>query len=125
MEEILNEYCSKQSKPGLLLLSMPTGSGKTYNVLKFIYSNYKEFADQNRKIIFITNLKKNLPIEDFKKHFIARNNEDEFDKHVLFINSNSESVIKNLLTLDDEIPDQFKTKIYERLKYCIEICQNR
>ncbi len=29
MEEILNEYC-KQSNPGLLLLSMPTGSGKKH-----------------------------------------------------------------------------------------------
>ena len=123
MEEILNEYC-KQSNPGLLLLSMPTGSGKTYNVLKFIYSNYKEFAAQKRKIIFITNLKKNLPIDDLKKHFIADGNEDEFEKYVLFIDSNSESVINNLLTIDDEIPEQFKTENYFSLKSYIEICQN-
>lgn len=123
MEEILNEYC-KQSNPGLLLLSMPTGSGKTYQVLKFIHSNYKEFAAQKRKIIFITNLKKNLPIDALKKHFIADGNEDEFEKYVLFIDSNSESVINNLLTVDDEIPDQFKTESYFRLKSYIEICHN-
>ena len=73
MEEILNEYC-KQSTSGLLLLSMPTGSGKTYNVIKFIYSNYKEFATQKRKIIFITNLKKNLTIEELREHFIVNGN---------------------------------------------------
>ncbi|WP_442940693.1 DEAD/DEAH box helicase family protein [Nostoc sp.] len=39
MEEILNQYC-KQDNLGLLLLSMATGSGKTYIVLKFIHYNY-------------------------------------------------------------------------------------
>ncbi|WP_009631111.1 hypothetical protein [Synechocystis sp. PCC 7509] len=123
MEEILNEYC-KQINPGLLLLSMPTGFGKTYNVIKFIYSNYKEFAFQKRKIIFITNLKKNLPIEDLRKHFIANNNRDEFEDYVLFIDSNSQSVITNLTLIEDEIPEKFKTENYLRLKSYIEICKN-
>ncbi|WP_155746873.1 hypothetical protein [Scytonema sp. UIC 10036] len=123
MEEILNEHCT-QSHSGLLLLSMPTGFGKTYNVIKFLYSNYKEFAAQKRKIIFITNLKKNLPVEELKKYFIADGNQDEFEEYVLFINSNSESIINNLLAVDDEIPDQFKTEIYLRLKSYIEICKN-
>ncbi|MCL1468738.1 hypothetical protein [Argonema galeatum] len=124
MEQILNEYC-KQFNPGLLLLSMPTGSGKTYNVLNFIYSNYEEFAAQNRKILFITNLKKNLPIDELKERFIADAKEDKFDKYVLFIDSNIDTVIKNLLTIDDEIPDHFKTESYKKLKSHIEVLQNR
>ncbi|MEH2115529.1 hypothetical protein [Nostoc sp.] len=124
MEQILNEYC-KQINPGLLLLSRPTGSGKTYTVLEFIYSNYEEFAAQNRKILFITNLKKNLPIDELKKRFIADGKEDEFEKYVLFIDSNIDTVLNNLLAIDDEIPDQFKTEIYKKLKSHIEILQNR
>lgn len=123
MEQILNEYC-KQFNPGLLLLSMPTGSGKTYNVLNFIYSNYEEFAAQKRKILFITNLKKNLPIDELKKHFIDDGNEDKFDKYVLFINSNIDTVVKKLLAIDDEIPDQFKTESYQKLKYYITKLQS-
>lgn len=120
MEEILNQYC-KEFVRGLLLLSMATGSGKTHAVTKFAYLNYKDFAEQKRKIIFITNLKKNLPIEDLRKYFVADNIEDEFDKNVLFINSNSETVIRNLLHLEDEIPEQFKTKAFFDLKHNIEI----
>lgn len=99
MEQILNEYC-KQFNPGLLLLSRPTGFGKTYTVLNFIYSNYEEFAAQNRKILFITNLKKNLPIDELKERFIAGVNENEFYKYVLFIDSNIDTVLKNILTKD-------------------------
>lgn len=120
MQDILNKYC--QHNQGLLLLSMPTGFGKTYNVFKFIYDNYKEFADNNRKIIFLTNLKKNLVFEDLKKRFIADGNEDDYDKYVLFIDSNFESVIKNFIDIDDEIPDEFKNKeSYKNLKSYIEL----
>ena len=123
MQDLLKKYC--QHNQGLLLLSMPTGFGKTYNVFKFIYDNYKEFAAKNRKIIFLTNLKKNLVFEDLEKLFIADSNEDDYDKYVLFIDSNSESVIKNLIKLEDEIPPEFKDKeSYKILNKRIEICQN-
>lgn len=89
MEKILNEYCHSECKSGLLLLSMPTGFGKTHSVLNFIYEHYEEFAAQNRKILFITNLKKNLPIQDFKERFIANQKEEEFDQHVLFAAASS------------------------------------
>jgi hypothetical protein len=125
MQEILNKYC-KPNNHGLLLLSMPTGFGKTYNVLKFIYDNYHEFADQKRKIIFITNLKKNLPIQELRERFIQDGKEESFAKNVLFIDSNSENVINKLLTLDDEITDDFQnTENYKSLKKCIEICDNK
>ncbi len=124
MQDILNKYC--QHSQGLLLLSMPTGFGKTYNVFKFIYDNYKEFAAKNRKILFLTNLKKNLALKDLKNHFIENGNEDDYNKYVLFIDSNSETVIKNFIDIDDEIPDEFKnTEKYKKLKKCIEIYQTK
>jgi lipoprotein NlpI len=104
---------------------MPTGFGKTYNVFKFTYDNYKEFAAKNRKILFLTNLKNNLALKDLKNHFIENGNEDDYNKYVLFIDSNSETVIKNFIDIDDEIPDEFKNKeSYKKLKKHIEICRN-
>ena len=51
-------------------MSMPTGFGKTHNVLNFIYSNYQAFNAQGRKIFFVTSLKKNLPIDSLKERFV-------------------------------------------------------
>lgn len=120
MQDILKKYC--QNHHGLLLLSMPTGFGKTYNVFKFIYDTYQEFATQNRKIIFLTNLKKNLVFEDLRELFIADNNDDDYDKYVLFIDSNVDSVINNFTDIDDKIPPEFKNKdSYKNLKNYIEL----
>jgi DNA polymerase III delta prime subunit len=120
MQEILKQHCLNQNSKGLLLLSMPTGFGKTHNVLNFIYENYKDFAEQKRKIFFITNLKKNLPYQKLKERFKVDSSEDEFNKHVLFIDSNAETVFENLLSVDSLIPEHFKTNNYTRLRSYIE-----
>ena len=124
MREILERYCLDRDSTGLLLLSMPTGFGKTHNVLDFIYDHYKEFVKQQQKIFFITNLKKNLPVNELKERFKKGNVEDDYDKYVIFINSNFESVISNLLSVDSQIPDRFKTKIYLELKSHVEILKD-
>jgi len=81
MKQILNNYCDKVN--GLLLFDPPTGSGKTYNVLSWIYDNYKDFCKENRKIFFVTNLKKNLPDQKLKNDFFIPNQELEyFEKYV-------------------------------------------
>lgn len=119
MKEILGKYCIQENS-GLLLLSMPTGFGKTHNVLDFIYENYQVFKEKSRKIIFITNLKKNLPYSDLEKRFTDHDRENEYQENVLFIDSNLDFVIKNLLDLDQEIPKQFKTESYQNLKKQLE-----
>ena len=59
MIELLNKYClENKNDTGLLLLDMPTGTGKTYNVIQFIKSYLKQNHD--KKIFFVTTLKKNL-----------------------------------------------------------------
>ena len=47
MEDIIKQFCLEKEK-GLFLLDMPTGFGKTYNVLEFIANNYDlpEFKDK-------------------------------------------------------------------------------
>ncbi|MTF39627.1 hypothetical protein [Cyanobacterium aponinum] len=113
LQNILREYALDQKK-GLLLLSMPTGFGKTHNVLDFIYQNYHKFKTEKRKIIFITNLKKNLPHEDLKKRFDKDNKQSEYEDNVLFIKSNLDFVLENLPDL--EIPEKFsKSKNYDTL----------
>ena len=124
VQEILEQHCLEKDTTGLLLLSMPTGFGKTHNILDFIYKHYRDFAEQKRKIFFITNLKKNLPVLELKERFKADNAEDDYDKHVIFINSNSDSVINNLLSIDSQIPERFKVKSYLDLKSYVETLKN-
>ncbi len=105
---------------GLLLLSMPTGFGKTHNVLDFIYKHFRTFAASGRRILFVTNLKKNLPHGELRKRFEADGVEDDYHRHVLFIDSNSDSAIKHLPSVDAQIPASFRTESYSRLKSYIE-----
>ena len=48
MQELLKSFSFSRDR-GLLLVDMPTGTGKTYNAIKFIYENYKNVKN---KIIF-------------------------------------------------------------------------
>jgi len=74
LKKILEDHCLEKGKKGLLLLGMPTGSGKTHAVLDFIYEHYREFAERKSKIFFVTNLKKNLPDDALAERF-RRNGE--------------------------------------------------
>lgn len=116
MYTAIKDYCSNGITNGLLLLDMPTGFGKTYNVLKYIYEATKEEANAERKFFFVTTLKKNLPKEDLEKLFKAGGRLAEFKEKFLFIDSNADCVIQNLTEeLEKRIPieirktDEFKT----------------
>lgn len=121
MIKILNNHCNTEN--GLLLFDPPTGSGKTYNVLKWIFENYKQYCKEGRKIFFITNLKKNLPVDDLKNDFFIKNKKaKDFYNHVLFLNSNSGFVLDNFETVKDEIPEYFsKLSVYWNLKNQVEL----
>ncbi len=119
MIKILNNYCNDEN--GLLLFNPPTGSGKTHNVLKWIYENYEDYCTENKKIFFLTNLKKNLPFEELRdSFFIPENKEHAFDKHVTFIDSNSESLLKRFDTVEDSINKYFKNhSVFFAIKHCV------
>ena len=118
MQEILNKYCSDNiGETGLFLFNPPTGSGKTYKVLEYIFNNYKSFCKDGRKIFFITNLKKNLPFEELRDDFFKPNKKlADFDNHVLFIDSNQDFILKNLLDIADEVEEYFNTTDFRNLK---------
>ena len=68
---ILTKYAAAlYHKAGLFLLDLPTGFGKTFVSLAFMYQQY---CQTQRRIVFLTDLKKNLPTDDFKKRFFEDN----------------------------------------------------
>lgn len=124
MIEILNNHCNAEN--GLLLFDPPTGSGKTYNVLRWIFENYEKHCVDGKKIFFVTNLKKNLPYEELKiNHFQKNDKLKEFDRSVLFINSNSEFVIDNFKDAMKDVDPYFKKlSVYKKLKKQVEQIHN-
>ena len=101
MIELLKRYCLDNTKDtGLLLLDMPTGTGKTYNVLQFIKSYLKQ--NQDKKIFFVTTLKKNLddPYNDLIKELDKDSNLKDSVFRVL---SNTEHAIKNFNRIKKDI----------------------
>ena len=123
MQNILKKYCIEDNENGLVLIDMPTGSGKTYNVIDFIYNQYKTF---NKKIFFITPLKKNLGYEDLKKKFLDEGKDEEFNKDVLYIKSNMDMLLENFNEAYKEISDKIRNdKTTKHIKTLIKIIQTK
>ncbi len=117
MIEILKKYCTKEN--GLFLFNPPTGSGKTHAVLTWIYDNYETYCEDNKKIFFITNLKKNLPFEELRDNFFKPNNKlKKFEEDIIFLDSNSECLVKHFKDIkENEIPKDFKNhKVFKSIK---------
>jgi len=116
MIEILNNHCNKVN--GLLLFNPPTGSGKTHTVLTWIFENYKTYCKENRKIFFVTNLKKNLPFDELRDDFfIPKKKLQEFEKDITFLDSNSDCLVKHFQDIENSINDYFKNhKVFYSIK---------
>ncbi len=109
MYTAIKNYCNNDSNNGLFLLDMPTGYGKTYSVLKYIYEASLDEANSKRRFFFITTLKKNLPVEDLKDLFVKAGQLDKFNEKFLFIDSNVDCVIDGLTSeIISEIPSEIK-----------------
>ena len=86
MFQVIKDFCESERKSGLLLLDAPTGSGKTYQVCKYIHEALKRDreAGVNRKYFFITTLKKNLPdTGELRRVFSEAGDDALFDEAVL------------------------------------------
>ena len=88
MYNCIKNYCENNEENGLFLLDMPTGYGKTYNVIKYIYDSSLDPKNKGRKIFFITTMKKNLPIKELKTLFclIFKQTNQKIKKRLLFLN---------------------------------------
>ena len=69
MYTAIKNYCNYKQGNGLFLLDMPTGYGKTYSVLKYIYEASLNEDNSKKRFFFITTLKKNLPVEELRNWF--------------------------------------------------------
>ena len=99
MQEIVNEYIGNEN--GLLLIDIPTGMGKTNDVLGVMVDKLADINENSRPIFFITNLTKNLPINEFCEKAAERGLSEEFDKYVLVLEAMTTMVRKRLLDLED------------------------
>ncbi|MCB0612956.1 MAG: hypothetical protein KDC75_06605 [Phaeodactylibacter sp.] len=104
LKDILLNHCQDASRlNGLLLLTLPTGFGKTHYVLEYMADHIRQRFGQ--RVWFITNLKKNLPVEELKQ----RVGEDLFNREVLLLSSYSDQVLHFLKHHD--IPDSVKGQL--------------
>lgn len=85
---------------GLMLLSVPTGAGKTYNALKFIINNFEKDEYKNKKFFFITTQKKNLPHKEAIKLIEDEEIKKRFIESSIFLDANSVEVEKNILNTE-------------------------
>ena len=95
MKQAIVNFC-KSMDTGLFLLDMPTGFGKTYSVLDFMVDNYDAPEFKDKKIFFVTTLKKNLPDKELREHFARRGKADDYDKYCLRIEANADMVVQKL-----------------------------
>lgn len=111
MQKAIENFCEKKNN-GLFLLDMPTGFGKTYNVLEFIAENFDNDKYKNTNFFFVTTLKKNLPFEDLRERFKLKNKEKQFEEKCIRIEANAEKVIENIDSLykSGKIPKRITLK---------------
>ncbi|MCM1306529.1 MAG: hypothetical protein NC037_05895 [Bacteroides sp.] len=109
MNRILENFCNNKSiEKGLLLIDMPTGTGKTYQVAKFIASNYDKIAGN---IFFITQLKKNLPEEEIRECFKNLGKEAIADDLILRVENNVDNLCKNFHLVKNELEEYIGDKL--------------
>ena len=90
MKQAIVNFC-KSTDTGL-----PTGFGKTYSVLEFMVDYYDSPEFKDKKIFFVTTLKKNLPDKELREHFAKRGKADDYDKYCLRIEANADMVVEKL-----------------------------
>ncbi|MFC5452180.1 hypothetical protein [Paenibacillus aestuarii] len=118
MQELIKNFCEEKDT-GIFLIDMPTGFGKTYNVLEFI-TNYYDRVEG--KILFLTTLKKNLPFDELREHFVKKGIGDRFDELCIKIEANANGVILNLMYVYKDIPQRFKdSKEYHDLFNAVKL----
>lgn len=101
MKKVLESFCNNTNiKKGLILIDMPTGTGKTFSVAEYIANNYEKVSG---KIFFVTQLKKNLPEEDIRKCFKKLGKEDIIDELLLRVENNVDNLCANFHSVKNEL----------------------
>ena len=120
MREVIRNFCEDtQVSNGLLLIDMPTGAGKTYEVIHYIKELMENFPE--KKIFFVTTLKKNLdaPYNDLLEIL-----SEEQKKKVFRIKPNIDFLKENFESVKDEVKKNdrvWKSDEFKELKEKYEI----
>lgn len=93
MYDVIKNYCENEKTNGLFLMDLPTGFGKTHNVIQYIFDASIKPENKDKKYFFITNLKKNLPEKQLRSLFEKKGMGKEFEEKFLYLNSNAELAI--------------------------------
>lgn len=122
MKESLKNFVNAVGSNGLMLLELPTGFGKTYNVCEYVYDFLMgNIENAPSRIFYLTPLKKNVQDVwlDIRKKFAKEHKEELFDANVLLMKRNAEAVIEHLL--DNNPTDEFtKLESYRVLRKKVE-----
>jgi len=122
-EILYNNMLDNGKQGSLTLLTAPTGTGKSYTIIKFL----SDFINKDKLncAFFITDQKINLPIDDFKVAFSNIDNqgktktitERDFYRKVAVIRSLGDTCENILNEIEnDELPKIFsKTREYDRV----------
>lgn len=127
---------------GIRIIVAPTGSGKTHAWIEAICDmlsaesngvnpNQNEEGNSSgtsdeRKFIFITPFRKNLPFEQLREMLIERGimTSEEYDEIAMDLKSNAESVYDNFALVKDEIERRNsmvrRSKLYQSIKNDID-----
>lgn len=130
MKSVIQQFIDKENENGLMLLDMPTGSGKTHCVLDFIH-DYVVNQNGEKKIFFLTTLKKNLPTEELRGRFKTSEKEELFDQIFLRLENNVDCVCRFLDSEEknrvkcEKIPKDIKnSQEFKNLRGAVEFKKN-
>ena len=87
----------REHQTGLQLLTMPTGSGKTYSMNRAIFEYITDDSiplEEKRNMVVVTTMKKNLDCGGLRSMFEASGKLAMFDEVFIFLNSLSEIVVE-------------------------------
>ncbi len=111
MYSVIKKYCENENTNGLFLMDLPTGFGKTHNVIQYIFDAVCDKKNENKKYFFITNLKKNLPDKKLRELFEKKGQKELFEEKFLYLNSNAELAIEGFKknpALEKRVPSDIK-----------------
>lgn len=94
---------------GLSTFPAPTGFGKTHITNQFIAENFDEIVKRKIKIIFITPLLKNLPVDGLRLEFEKLGKLNEFDRNFLLLQSINDVYLNQLLKIKSQIPPELQS----------------
>lgn len=111
-KELVEYFKNNHVGPGLLLTEAPTGYGKTYQAVQAIYTYLKEGG--RSRVLFVTPLIKNLPVEDLRRAYEQDGRSEQFAKEVLVLRSPVDTVLEAMG--QSEVPESFQSDAYRALE---------